>query len=297
MSHLVILAIPFAVALADSDSPKGSTDCKGGTISANLIVIRVPDTDIAQAKASLITMRGVSLVESIPETNLVRVVANDMGITVDRVVQFLHLAGYEAEKARKEDLDIARSSMQDEPERIIVYRSSQNHEEAESDGRRVNESESVFPDTTAGQLAKAYIEAFNSGSADKMRDFERKHRSDVALRSRAMDDRIRQYESLYARWGWLTVRGVEYKGDRDITVEVLGTKSETGIRAGFELEESTHNLNLVRLTPSLMGVELPGATPDRSVQVISIADSIKPLKKRFNEHKGKPRFVAILSPT
>lgn len=294
---LCLTVLPSTFIFAESDPPQATPDCTGGTIPANFIVVRVAGKDAAGAKEALRVMKGVVLAESVPDTKLVRILANDMAITSERVIQFLHLGGYDVSEASKEESDAALAAIQNEPDRIIIYRSPGRDPGTQPVEKQPSGAEVVFPDTTAGRVAKGYIEAFNSGDPEKMREFERNNRSDSALKSRAMDDRIHQYQELYAGWGHFQVRGVEYEGDRDITVEVLGTNSEMGLRAIFELEESTDKLNQIRLTPSMMDVELPDATPDPNVQVTSIADSIEPLKKRFNAHKGKPRFVAVLSPT
>ncbi len=37
--------------------------------------------------------------------------------------------------------------------------------------------------------------------------------------------------------------------------------------------------------------------PDEQVTVVSLAKSLDPLRTRFNEHRDKLRFIAILSPT
>lgn len=48
----------------------------------------------------------------------------------------------------------------------------------------------------------------------------------------------------------------------------------------------------------VVAFEREGAKPlDEPVSVASLADSLKPLKDRFNAHRDKTRFVAILSPT
>lgn len=36
---------------------------------------------------------------------------------------------------------------------------------------------------------------------------------------------------------------------------------------------------------------------EKAPEVVSLADSLKPLKARFNEAKGKLRLIAVLSPT
>ncbi len=302
MSRIVLVlcltVLPINFLLAETDPPTATPDCTGDAIPAHFIVVRVAANDVAGAKEALRAMKGVILAESVPNTNLVRVLANDMAITSERVIQFLYLGGYDVSEASEEESNIALAAIQNEPDRIIIYRLSPGSDTGPRTAEeQVSGVDIVFPDTTAGRVAKGYIDAFNSGDPEKMREFERDNRSASALYSRSMDDRIHQYQELYAGWGRFQVRGIEHDGDRNVTVEVLGTNSDTKLRAMFELEQSTGKLNHIRLTPSMMGVELPEATPDPTVQVTSIAHSIEPLKKRFNAHAGKPRFVAILSPT
>lgn len=39
------------------------------------------------------------------------------------------------------------------------------------------------------------------------------------------------------------------------------------------------------------------ASPDESVEIVSLGGSLQPLKDHFNRSKSKPRFLALLSPT
>ena len=41
----------------------------------------------------------------------------------------------------------------------------------------------------------------------------------------------------------------------------------------------------------------PPVEPEGSMTLISLADSLQPLRERFNSEKDKHRFIAILSPT
>ena len=48
----------------------------------------------------------------------------------------------------------------------------------------------AYPKTRAGEIARAYFEAFNSADAEKLRAFEQTYRSAGALEKRSVDDRI-----------------------------------------------------------------------------------------------------------
>jgi hypothetical protein len=39
------------------------------------------------------------------------------------------------------------------------------------------------------------------------------------------------------------------------------------------------------------------ASPDESVEVVSLGGSLQPLKDHFNSNKNKPQVLALLSPT
>jgi hypothetical protein len=39
------------------------------------------------------------------------------------------------------------------------------------------------------------------------------------------------------------------------------------------------------------------ASPEESVEVVSLGGSLQPLKDHFNSNKNKLRFLALLSPT
>ncbi|HNO80304.1 MAG TPA: hypothetical protein PKN33_19825 [Phycisphaerae bacterium] len=289
---LVLVFLLSSLSSADPGSSKSAVDSKDGIVQAHLLVIHVGKEDATEAKAAVRTMKGVINAESVPDTQLVRILTNDLTVTVERTVKFLHLGGYQARKATEKEIGWAHESMQEETDRIVTFRSTGGSTE-----RQAKTLDAAFPDTIAGRIARGYIEAFNSGDADTLRDFELKNRSKTALDSRTINDRLEQYKELYSSWGAVEVRGVEHNGEREISVEIFSKKNDTGFRAAFELEEGTDKLNFVRFMPSMMSVALPDATPDPSVKVTSIAESIEPLRTRFNEHKGKPRFVAILSPT
>lgn len=76
----------------------------------------------------------------------------------------------------------------------------------------------TLPDTKAGARAAAFIDAFNSGSAETMRAFEEANRAKAALQKRTVEDRLMQFEELKADWGKLQLRQVIASGEREITL-------------------------------------------------------------------------------
>ena len=79
------------------------------------------------------------------------------------------------------------------------------------------------PDTHAGHIAKEYITAFNSGSADKMRDWIDAWM--VANPARTMEERLSTYSRLFEEHGPLTIAKVEKSEALEVT---LGMRSKRG---------------------------------------------------------------------
>lgn len=96
----------------------------------------------------------------------------------------------------------------------------------------------ALPDTHAGRCAKAFIEAFNSGSADDMRAFEQTHRAQSALKTRSIDDRIKQYEGMRGEWGKLQPRKVTAAQERAITLLVHTSAPDANFEFDFVFEDA-----------------------------------------------------------
>jgi phosphohistidine phosphatase SixA len=80
-----------------------------------------------------------------------------------------------------------------------------------------------IPDTHAGHIAREYIAAFNSGSADTMRTFIESWM--LADPARPMADRLSTYSRLFAEHGVMTVTSVQ---ESQSLVVTLGMKSKAG---------------------------------------------------------------------
>ena len=81
----------------------------------------------------------------------------------------------------------------------------------------------VIPDTHAGHIAREYVDAFNSGSPDRMKAFiEGWMTQDPA---RPMDARLKTYAQLFEEHGPLTLTAVHASESLEVT---LGMKSKRG---------------------------------------------------------------------
>lgn len=74
------------------------------------------------------------------------------------------------------------------------------------DSATANRSVNI-PDTHAGHIAREYIKAFNTGSADKMKAFIESWMTKDP--NRPMDERLKTYARLFEEHGALTVTGVQ----------------------------------------------------------------------------------------
>ena len=81
----------------------------------------------------------------------------------------------------------------------------------------------VIPDTHAGHVAREYITAFNTGSADKMRAYIESWM--VANPARTMEERLSTYSKLFEEHGALT--GVKVESSQSLEV-TLGMRSKRG---------------------------------------------------------------------
>lgn len=80
-----------------------------------------------------------------------------------------------------------------------------------------------IPDTHAGHVAKEYITAFNTGSADKMRAYIESWM--VANPARTTEERLSTFSTLFEEHGALTVVKVESSQSLEVT---LGMRSKRG---------------------------------------------------------------------
>ena len=271
-----------------------------GAIRAELLVLFVKELKNESTARKIETllgkMKGVFRASGDAESKLFQVLTIDANaVTAERAVEQLLTAGYEAEEATPEQYNFVTSAMASEG--AVVIRKN-----AMDEPTRPTPTD--FPSTETGRIAKAFFESFNSGDSEAVRAFNEKHRAASALRDRTMSDRLEQYRSLFDDWGKLRVLEITDGGDRHISVAAQPEKLDQALRFNFEFEEQApFKLDAIRI----MMTAAPGIfpVPDRQstgasnsdVKLTHLEDSLEPLREWFNAEKGKPRFIALLSPT
>ena len=65
-------------------------------------------------------------------------------------------------------------------------------------------AEFTYPDTRVGEIARAWIDQFNSGDDEQTRRFEETYRAESALKKRSVEDRIARYPQLRGMLGTLS---------------------------------------------------------------------------------------------
>ena len=102
----------------------------------------------------------------------------------------------------------------------------------------------TMPDTPAGKLASAYITAFNSGTAVRMREFIESYM--VPNPARSTEERAKSYENLYATYGTLSLDGVFAASDSEVTVGV--TSKQGKLRLIVKKKEGERDIRAASVT-------------------------------------------------
>ena len=106
-----------------------------------------------------------------------------------------------------------------------------------------DENQIKLPDTPAGQHATAFFAAFNTGDDERIRDFEKQHRAEAALRERSIEDRVQQARQLREQWGTLTPLRVVHSAEHETALLVHTSQDDANFEFRFLLEsEPPHGL-------------------------------------------------------
>jgi CubicO group peptidase (beta-lactamase class C family) len=109
----------------------------------------------------------------------------------------------------------------------------------------------VFPETRAGEIAKDYFDAFNSGDLDRLRQHYETYRSEASLAERSAEERAQRTLGLYEQLGSLSPVLVTHETETSITITAQNEKTGMWVACGFQLEaEAPHKLALLMIQPT-----------------------------------------------
>ena len=106
-----------------------------------------------------------------------------------------------------------------------------------------------WPQTRAGAMARAWLDAFNSGEV-QMRRFLGSNMAERSLKERSIDTRMETFRDLRKRYGTLSVKGIT-RSDA-VQLDALISCGDGTVRTfRFELEdEPPHKLQAIRIFES-----------------------------------------------
>ena len=144
-----------------------------------------------------------------------------------------------------------------------------------------------YPQTRAGEIARAYFEAFNSGDAEKLRAFELKYRSAAALEKRSADERVERLLALREQAGDLEPAKVLDEKPNSLTITARASKADMWVNCTFSIEEEApHKLISVAI--------MPGTAPDAEAAYATQWKDLADLLEQIRTKTSAPAIGAAI---
>jgi len=145
----------------------------------------------------------------------------------------------------------------------------------------------TYPQTRAGEIAKAYFAAFNSADAAKIRTFEQTYRSAGALEKRSVEDRVPRVLQLVDQVGKLTPAKVTSEKPNSLTIVAHAGKPDMWVNCTFSMEpESPQKLISIAI--------MPGSAPDAETEYVSQWKDLADLLEQIRAKTGVPAVGAAI---
>ncbi len=157
-----------------------------------------------------------------------------------------------------------------------------------------------LPATRAGQIVEAYLKAFNAGDEQMMRAFISTHVSEVALKRRSIDERIRIFKGMLENIKSLELQRV-LKAANDEIVVVFRSGKGQWLEIGFAFETAPPHkfigLRVEEVDPPADAVPPPAttATKDESDQTkIGEGEFVAMLEKHLDDLVKADGFSGVV---
>jgi CubicO group peptidase (beta-lactamase class C family) len=155
-----------------------------------------------------------------------------------------------------------------------------------------------LPDTQAGRRVAAYIEVFNSGDEQKVRQFFTDNISPAALQQRPLEARLGVYRNMHGRLGAIRLRRVLRSSEASVAA-LFETENGDWVEITFEFEaETPHRFLALRVEdadPPADAVRPSGAEPAREADAaptarLSEAEAVSSIESLINKSVAAEEF-------
>ncbi len=99
----------------------------------------------------------------------------------------------------------------------------------------------TFPQTTVGDIAKAWFSAYHSENDEPMRDFTAKYRTANALKRMSVDDRMAQHKQIKGMIKRLAPKKITLNTEKSLSILVYAGSIETWFETTFTISETEEN--------------------------------------------------------
>ena len=111
--------------------------------------------------------------------------------------------------------------------------------------------EFTYPDSRVGEIARTWVEQFNSGDDEQTRRWEETYRAESALKQRSVDDRVARYPQRRGMLGTLITHSVLEETPGGLKLLARSESMGMWLSLRFDLEpEAPHKLKSIEVRPA-----------------------------------------------
>ena len=100
----------------------------------------------------------------------------------------------------------------------------------------------AYPDGVSGDIARAYVEAFSSGSDSLMTAFHRAYLSEAGSEEASIETRLWEYRRVHKMLGALTPHRVVKNDESMLMLIVKSSKLDTWFELGIEMDADSSGM-------------------------------------------------------
>ncbi|MDA8017440.1 MAG: beta-lactamase family protein [Thermoanaerobaculia bacterium] len=155
----------------------------------------------------------------------------------------------------------------------------------------VSAGELIWPDSRAAEIAREYIDSFNSNDFETLRDFAAKYRSEKALAERSADARAERRLQMFQQIGLLIPVVITKEKSDSLTLKCRAGSDGLWLRVKVKLQdEAPHKLAYVEMAPTSAPAPKEDELLDDRNQTVSLAAVLETVRKE----SGAPGLAAVV---